>query len=113
MALHEQHASVVGCLFVRHQKVRSGDFRIARFFVEVRCERGDGEGEEGGREGGDRHAGVGVESYVCVRGGRGGGKKDQAGGGVLEGGVGIVEDGGEDLVFESAGTLQAGESGEL
>lgn len=73
-----------------------------RFFVEVRCERGDGEGEEGGREGGDRHAGVGVESYVCVRGGRGGGKKDQAGG---EGGVGIVEDGGEDLVPELTGTL--------
>jgi len=46
--------------------VRSGDFRIARFFVEVRCERGDGEGEEGGREGWDRHAGVGVECYVCV-----------------------------------------------
>lgn len=93
--------------------MRSGDFRIARFFAEVRCEREDGEGEEGGREGGDRHTGVGVESYVCVRGGRGGGKKDQAGGGVLEGGVGIVEDGGEDLVFESAGTLQAVESGEL
>jgi len=84
--------------------VRSGDFRIARFFVEVHYEREDGEGEEGGREGGHRHAGVGVEGYVCVRGGRGGGKKDQAWGGVREGGVGIVEDGGEDLVFELTGT---------